>query len=86
MYRVLALALGILLTGAPTICMVLRMSTAVDGTVMTAGPNCDHQQSAGADHPRDPAPNPRGRSVPGRSVGADAGRCKAPPHRSHQVG
>ena len=39
------------------------------------------QQSARADHERDPSPNPRGRCLPGRSVLPEPGRSPAALHR-----
>ena len=45
-----------------------------------------NEQPARADHPRDQAKNTSGRSFPGRSLGADAGRRQAPAHRLNQVG
>ncbi len=40
-----------------------------------------HQQSAGADHERDPAKNPRGRCLPGRSVVSQPGGRTTATHR-----
>jgi Transposase, Mutator family len=45
-----------------------------------------HQQPAGADYAGDSASHPRGRGVPRRTIGAEAGGGPTAPHRRHEVG
>jgi hypothetical protein len=45
-----------------------------------------HEQSARADHPRDPPAHAGGRCVPGRELGADAGRGATAAHCEYEMG